>query len=108
MRVCSVQDCGRRHQAHGLCNMHFKRLRKHGDVSIVLRAPPRLNRSVKLECGCVYFALKQLHKKCASCDALDKRIVDYVRDRLDMDPLYAAVPRPRERERFAPERAGGA
>ena len=29
-RVCSIEGCGRKHAAHGLCLMHYKRTKKHG------------------------------------------------------------------------------
>lgn len=28
---CTVEDCERRSHGHGLCTMHYKRVRKHGD-----------------------------------------------------------------------------
>ena len=30
-RVCSVEGCDRPHRVHGLCNMHYHRLRRHGN-----------------------------------------------------------------------------
>lgn len=29
-RICSIEGCGKQHAAHGYCNMHWKRLRRHG------------------------------------------------------------------------------
>ena len=31
-RTCTIMDCGRVHQARGLCSTHFERLRVHGSV----------------------------------------------------------------------------
>lgn len=36
-RLCSVEECGRAHKAHGLCNMHRLRMRNSGTLSL----PPR-------------------------------------------------------------------
>ena len=33
-RLCS--ECGNPHYAKGLCHMHWQRLRRHGDVNVVL------------------------------------------------------------------------
>lgn len=30
-RICSIPDCGKRYYGGGLCNMHWQRVRKHGD-----------------------------------------------------------------------------
>lgn len=30
-RVCSIPDCGKSHYAHGWCESHYKRWRRHGD-----------------------------------------------------------------------------
>lgn len=30
-RLCSIPDCGKEHQGHGFCNMHYQRFCKHGD-----------------------------------------------------------------------------
>ncbi|GAA1283602.1 hypothetical protein GCM10009579_51270 [Streptomyces javensis] len=31
-RTCAVEDCGRKHEARGWCNAHYKRWRKTGSV----------------------------------------------------------------------------
>lgn len=31
MKVCSIEGCGRKHEAKGFCNRHYHRLMKHGD-----------------------------------------------------------------------------
>jgi hypothetical protein len=41
--ICTVNGCGRRHDAHGLCSMHSRRLRKHGDVDFVPVGPEHHN-----------------------------------------------------------------
>lgn len=30
MKVCTIEGCGRKHAAHGLCLMHYKRMKRHG------------------------------------------------------------------------------
>lgn len=30
-KTCSVNDCGRRHEAHGFCRKHYARFKRHGD-----------------------------------------------------------------------------
>lgn len=37
MKICKVEDCGEKHQAKGLCNMHYKRLKEHGSLSKIER-----------------------------------------------------------------------
>ncbi len=39
---CSYEDCDRPYQAKGFCDKHYRRLRSHGDPSIV---PPRDHRN---------------------------------------------------------------
>lgn len=34
MKICSIDGCSRRHEAHGLCGAHYKRFLKHGDPLI--------------------------------------------------------------------------
>lgn len=36
MRTCDLVDCGRRHKARGLCNLHYQRVLKHGDFTCVI------------------------------------------------------------------------
>lgn len=31
--VCTVEGCGRKHQARGMCGLHYQRWRHHGDVT---------------------------------------------------------------------------
>lgn len=38
--TCSVDGCERRHIAHGLCDTHYRRWKKHGNALIVKR--PRI------------------------------------------------------------------
>lgn len=47
-RICSVEGCERKSEARELCNMHYIRFMKHGDVGT---ATPRLVRSVSGECS---------------------------------------------------------
>lgn len=37
MRRCSFPMCERRHYAHGFCNMHWSRWRRHGSPDVVRR-----------------------------------------------------------------------
>lgn len=37
-RICTVEGCDRPHEAHGLCQRHYKRLRKHGTTDVVPRS----------------------------------------------------------------------
>lgn len=34
MRTCGVEGCDREHAAHGVCLMHYKRLRRNGDPGV--------------------------------------------------------------------------
>lgn len=34
MRTCTIDGCDRKHYGHGLCNAHYKRLRKFGDPNV--------------------------------------------------------------------------
>lgn len=34
MRVCSVDGCEKRHEAHGFCAMHYERWRRRGDAGL--------------------------------------------------------------------------
>ncbi len=29
-KICSIEGCGRKHAAHGVCLMHYKRIQRHG------------------------------------------------------------------------------
>lgn len=40
MKLCSINGCGRKHRAHGLCNAHYLRLRRHDDPLGI--SPPKL------------------------------------------------------------------
>lgn len=42
MKRCSIEGCDRRHAAHGLCLMHYKRLRLNGDPLVRSSRPPLL------------------------------------------------------------------
>lgn len=33
-RICSIDGCGKRHEAKGLCDPHYKRLLRHGDAML--------------------------------------------------------------------------
>lgn len=39
MRGCSVEGCERRHYGRGLCNTHWARLHRHGDVNFTMKRP---------------------------------------------------------------------
>lgn len=61
MRLCGFDGCDRRHYARGWCVKHYRRVRQHGDPTIVLPTsfPPRgvlarlLRRSVVTATGCL-------------------------------------------------------
>lgn len=40
MRTCTVPGCDRRLRCVGLCEMHYRRLRVHGDVGVPHRRHP--------------------------------------------------------------------
>jgi hypothetical protein len=45
MAVCSIEGCGKPTAARGMCTMHYKRTRKHGDPHHITRkAPPSQRR----------------------------------------------------------------
>jgi len=35
MRTCSIDGCERKHNAHGYCQVHGMRVRRHGDPHVV-------------------------------------------------------------------------
>lgn len=39
MNTCTIDGCDKRHKAFGLCQMHYARQRRHGDVESRLRLP---------------------------------------------------------------------
>ena len=39
LKVCEFPDCDKPQRGRGYCATHWKRLKKHGDVNIVKRAP---------------------------------------------------------------------
>ena len=43
MLYCTIADCARRHKGRGYCNLHLKRLRKHGDTETIGQSgrPPK-------------------------------------------------------------------
>ena len=47
IRVCSVKDCDRGHYAHGVCNLHYQRMQKSGNL------PPRKTVAERLTAGLV-------------------------------------------------------
>lgn len=42
-RVCSIENCGRRHLSLGFCSGHYQRLKRHGDPQAGATAPGTLN-----------------------------------------------------------------
>lgn len=57
-KTCTVEGCGRPHDARGLCTMHVQRLRNHGSTD----KPQRRPRAV---CACGRLA--HAHGKCNAC-----------------------------------------
>lgn len=47
MRVCSVEDCGRKHYSKSFCEMHYQRARRGGDMS----KPPKTVYTEDDRCG---------------------------------------------------------
>lgn len=41
-RLCSVDGCGKPARGHGLCSMHYTRLRRNGDMSVRTQRPSRV------------------------------------------------------------------
>src|SRR5271169_5815153 len=41
MMTCSIPDCANRAAAHGLCQKHYMRLRRHGDPGAVNKRGPK-------------------------------------------------------------------
>lgn len=39
MSTCTVEDCDRKRHSKNLCNMHHKRLWRHGDPQVVKKPP---------------------------------------------------------------------
>jgi hypothetical protein len=70
--VCSVADCVRPVNARGLCDRHYARLRRLGDVAL----PPRLREPVCTIEGC-----EQPHRGLGLCNK------HYMRERRHGDPL---------------------
>lgn len=44
MSFCSVDNCNGKHKAKGYCAKHYERLKKHGDVTVVLRTIPPIKK----------------------------------------------------------------
>lgn len=64
MKQCTLEGCDRKHNARGYCKMHYQRLKRHGDPTIVKGIFPG-NANVKrwgvkgkqlCECGCGEYA----------------------------------------------------
>ncbi len=65
-RICSVEGCGRDARARGLCQTHYKHLRKHGETRPI--NPKRQGRE-----GTVRYAGLSLTEACAAAiDAVAK------------------------------------
>lgn len=99
MRSCSVEGCGGRHEAHGYCEMHYRRWRRHGDAATVLvhgyRGP--LNQRVLaattvLPSGCWVFtgALNSAGYARVSVDGR-KRLLHRVAHELLVGPIPAGL-----------------
>ncbi len=44
MRYCNVVNCNGAHKAKGYCAKHYERLKKHGDVTVVLQSIPPIKK----------------------------------------------------------------
>lgn len=74
MRVCDIEDCGRKHHSHGYCDKHARRLRRHGDAETYLynhRTYVNQHRYMKVQ-----FGSAKMHD-CSNCgsDAYDYALV---------------------------------
>ena len=98
-RICTVDDCGRPLLARGLCQAHYDRLRRYGDVNLV--------RSVECEaCGEV-FRLGQGAKRrpyCPPCQADWHR--KRTRERRHHNSMKAYGLTPNDYARMAAEQGG--
>ncbi len=50
VRHCTVTTCSRKHLANGYCNMHYRRLKRHGSLDLPMRDPqdrfwPKVNKN---------------------------------------------------------------
>ncbi len=50
-RKCAGEGCNRKVNAHGMCLMHYKRLRKNGDMNVVQRPQKQMATECSVE-GC--------------------------------------------------------
>ena len=45
MKTCKAPDCGRKHAAHGLCNMHRQRMLREGHIQLKEKTKKELNQT---------------------------------------------------------------
>lgn len=50
-KSCTVPDCNNKHLAKGLCNKHYRRFKRYGDITYCKTLPPIKNRGCKVP-GC--------------------------------------------------------
>jgi hypothetical protein len=80
-RICSVEGCGNRVEARGLCKKHHLRLLRHGDVNYISRIiKPKETRSCGVE-GC-----EEPHKAHGFCNKHYRRYLEHG------DPLFGEKP----------------
>jgi 5-methylcytosine-specific restriction endonuclease McrA len=75
MKICKVKDCGRKTNTNGYCNMHHKRLIRHGSID----KPTR----ICLHCGKIFTPIKNTtqanycSKECYNKSYYLSRMIDY-------------------------------
>ncbi len=80
--ICSVEGCGRKHQAKGNCSLHYERWSKHGDPLWEWTRPTHTGGPCGVpDCG-----------RTATCLGLCSRHYEYARpDRGKQDPAIVAI-----------------
>ncbi len=40
MRICSVENCDKKHMSKNLCEMHYYRMKRHGSLNLLIKVKP--------------------------------------------------------------------
>jgi len=71
MKICTVENCGRKHKGRGYCQLHYSRFRRHGDTNELPRggSEPQYEHCFVVNCDRPHSALgycakhwKRFHK----------------------------------------------